>query len=288
MTQTFSQHFAPHLGLMSPDEGMFRTHAGDDPVDQIHFMADEGFTAIEDNFMAARSIETQEAIGKALRERDMRMGVIVNTMVYDRPSFVLNNKDERARLIEEVRSTAKIARRVGATHVTTLSGTAHPDLPRDYQTANMIENLKWVGDVAAEEGLVLALEPINHKGWPGTFMTEVAHAYQISKAVGLPSVKVLYDFWHQQIHAGDLLDNLELAWDEIAYFQVADNPGRVEPGAGEINYKTILRRIAEKGFDGIIGMEFGPSKPGLEGEQSMLQAMRDIDPRLPRTVKEAA
>ena len=278
MKHTFSQHFAPHLGLMSPNEGMFREHAGDNPVDQVHFMADQGFTAIEDNWMAARPIETQEAIGQALQDRGMRMGVIVNSMVYDQPTFVLNDNAERERMIQEVCNTAQVARRVGATYVTTLSGTAHQSLPRDIQTANMIENLKWVGEAAHNEGLVLALEPINHKGWPGTFVTQVAHAYLITKSVGMSSVKVLYDFWHQQIHAGDLLENLELAWDEIAYFQVADNPGRVEPGVGEINYRTLMERIAEKGFDGIIGMEFGPSKPGLDGEKAVLKAIRSIDP----------
>lgn len=274
---TFGLKFAPHLGLLSPDAGMFRHHAGDDPVDQIRFMADAGFTAIEDNWMKVRDIELQKRVGKTLEGLGMEMGVIVNTMKYAEPTFVLNDRDERERLMQEVRDTAEVAKRVGAVHVTTLSGTAHPSLPRDYQTANMIENLKWAGEVAAQEGIVLALEPINHKGWAGSFLTEIGHAYLISKAVNLPSVKILYDFWHQQIHAGDLIENIELAWDEIGYFQIADNPGRVEPGVGEINYGPVLRRIAERGFGGIIGMEFDSSAAGIEGERKVIEAMRAID-----------
>ncbi len=288
MKDRFSMQFAPHLGLLSPDRGMFRAHAGDDPVSQVHFMADQGFTAIEDNWMAARPESVQTAVGRALRERDMRMGVIVNTMVYDRPTFVLDDSGERARLMQEVRDTAKVARRVGATYVTTLSGTAHPSLPRDFQTANMIENLKWVGEVAADEGLVLALEPINHKGWPGTFVTDIAHAYLIAAAVDMPSVQILYDFWHQQIHAGDLIANLNAAWDRIGYLQIADNPGRVEPGVGEINYASIMRHVAAKGFDGIVGMEFDSSRPGTAGELAVIDAMRGIDPRGPVPHREVA
>jgi len=275
---TFALKFAPHLGLLGPDQGMFRHHAGDDPVDQIRFMAEQGFTALEDNWMKARDVEDQKRIGRALERHGMEMGVIVNTMRYAEPTFVLNDASERERLIREVRDTAEVARRVGARYVTTLSGAAHPWLPRDYQTANMVENLKWAGDAAAREGLVLALEPINLKGWPGTFMTEVGHAYLIAKAVNLPSVKILYDFWHQQIHGGDLIENLEFAWDEIAYVQIADNPGRVEPGLGEINYRSIMTRMATLGYDGIVGLEFANAGSGKTGEVSVLDAVRNIDP----------
>lgn len=278
IARPFPLTFAPHLGLNSPDGGMFRHHGGADPVDQIRFMAEQGFTALEDNWMKARDVETQRRIGQELERQGMTMGVIVNTAVYDRPSFVLDDRDERARLVREVHETAEVARRVGATHVTTLSGTAHPSVPRDYQTAAMIENLKWAGEAAAEEGLVLALEPINHKGWPGTFVTDVGHAYLIAKAVGLPSVKLLYDFWHQQIHGGDLIANLELAWDEIAYVQIADNPGRGAPGTGEINYGPILQRLADKGFPGIVGLEFENPGPGKAGERAVIEAVRAVSP----------
>ncbi len=209
-TTKFSMKFAPHLGLLSPDAGMFLHHAGDDPVDQIKFMADQGFTAMEDNWMKIRDVEVQRRVGQELERLGMEMGVIVNTMKYNEPSFVLPDLQERERLMQEVRDTSEVARRVGAKFVTTLSGTAHGSLPRDYQTANMIENLKWAGDVAGKEGIILAVEPINHKGWEGGFLTEIGHAYLISKAVGMPSVKVLYDFWHQQIHGGDLIENIEI------------------------------------------------------------------------------
>lgn len=277
-TEPFTMNYAAHLGNMSPDEGMFRHHAGPDPVDQIRFAGERGFAGIEDNWMKWRETSVQQAIGRELERSGLKMGVMVNTAVYDRPTFVLNDMEERERLMEEVRETSMAAKRVGARFVTTLSGTAHPSLPAAYQTANMIENLKWAGDVAEQEGIVLAIEPINHKGWPGTFVTDIGHAYMIARSVGMPSVKILYDFWHQQIHGGDLLENLDLAWDEIAYVQIADNPGRSEPGTGEINYASIMRRLHERGYGGLIGLEFDPVGEGISGERAVLEALRAIDP----------
>ncbi|MEL6119883.1 MAG: hypothetical protein AAFR49_09395, partial [Pseudomonadota bacterium] len=119
-TTTFSMKFVPHLGLLSPDAGMFRHHAGDDPVDQIKFMADQGFTAMEDNWMKTRDVDVQRHVGRELERLGMDMGVIVNTMKYNEPTFVLPDLQERERLMQEVRDTAEVARRVGAKFVTTL------------------------------------------------------------------------------------------------------------------------------------------------------------------------
>ena len=248
----FSLKYAPHLGLNSTTDGMFRHHGGSDPVGQVAFMAEAGFTAIEDNFMKIRDVATQTRIGREIQRHGMEMGVVVNTMVYDRPTFVLDDKTERARLVQEVRDTAEVAKRVGSTYVTTLSGTAHSSIPRDIQTRNMIENLKWAGEEAARQGIILAVEPINVKGWPATFVTNVPHGFMIVDAVDMPSVSLIYDFYHQQIDGGDLLDKLDLVESRMGYVQVADNPGRVEPGVGETNYGNVFKALKGKGFEGIV------------------------------------
>src|SRR5690606_1754145 len=92
------------------------------------------------------------------------------------------------------------------------------------------------------------------------------------KAVNSPACKILFDIYHQQITEGNIIPNIDLAWDEIAYFQVGDNPGRKEPGTGELNYRHIFRHIHSKGFTGIVGMEHGNSQPGPEGEQAVIDA----------------
>ena len=92
-----------------------------------------------------------------------------------------------------------------------------------------------------------------------------------------PSCKILFDIYHQQITEGNLIPNLDKSWEEIAYIQVGDNPGRKEPTTGEINYRNIFGRLHEKGYTGIIGREHGTSKKGKEGLKALLAAYRKID-----------
>jgi hydroxypyruvate isomerase len=100
-------------------------------------------------------------------------------------------------------------------------------------------------------------------------------AYHICKAVNSPSCKILFDVYHQQIQEGNLLPNIDACWDEIAYFQIGDNPGRNEPTTGEINYKNIFKHIHSKGYQGILGMEHGNSIDGIEGELAVIKAYKE-------------
>jgi hydroxypyruvate isomerase len=108
-------------------------------------------------------------------------------------------------------------------------------------------------------------------------LKKVSQAYQICKAVDSPACKILDDLYHQQITEGNLIPNIDLAWDEIAYFQMGDNPGRNEPTTGEINYKNVFEHIYKKGFKGVLGMEHGNSKKGKEGEIAVIEAYRKCD-----------
>jgi hydroxypyruvate isomerase len=123
----------------------------------------------------------------------------------------------------------------------------------------------------------MVLEPLNPRNHPGLFLKKIPQAYEICKAVGSPACKILDDLYHQQITEGNLIPNIDAAWEEIAYFQIGDNPGRNEPTTGEINYKNVFRHIHEKGFEGILGMEHGNAQPGKEGEQALLEAYRSVD-----------
>jgi hydroxypyruvate isomerase len=83
--------------------------------------------------------------------------------------------------------------------------------------------------------------------------------------------------YHMQRNQGDMIPNIDRAWDEIGYFQIGDNPGRKEPGTGEVNYKNIFKHIYEKGYKGVLGMEHGNAKPGKEGELALIKAYREAD-----------
>ena len=114
------------------------------------------------------------------------------------------------------------------------------------------------------------------------FLYGSPQAYSICKAVNRPSCKILFDIYHQQISEGNLIPNIDHCWDEIAYLQSGDNPGRNEPGTGEINYGNVFQHIADKGYRGIMGMEHGNSQRGEAGERAVIAAYRGVDPA-PRT-----
>jgi hydroxypyruvate isomerase len=147
----------------------------------------------------------------------------------------------------------------------------------DYQTSNVVESLKQACEILEPHNLVMVLEPLNFRNHPGMFLTESPQAYQICKAVNSPSCKILFDIYHQQIQEGNLLPNIESCWDEIAYFQIGDNPGRNEPTTGEINYKNIFKYIYNRGYQGILGMEHGNSVTGKQGEQKVINAYKLVD-----------
>ncbi len=267
----FKLKYAPHFGT-------FRHHAGEDLIDQLRFMADEGFRAIEDNGMAGRSPETQEKIRKALEELGLEMGVFVAHGEFRKVTFASNDQAARERIRKDMERAAEVAKRVGARWCTVVPGTYHQGVEWDYQTANVVENMRRAVEICEPAGLTMVLEPLNPwKDHAGCFLTRVPQAYLICRAVDSPHCKILDDLYHQQITEGNLIPNLERAWAEIAYFQVGDNPGRNEPGTGEINYRNVFRRIYEKGFAGIVGMEHGKAGKGKEGERAVIDAYVEAD-----------
>ena len=262
----FRLKYAPHFG-------MFRHHAGDDLINQLRFMTDEGFTAMEDNGMMERSKKDQEKIAREMNQLNMTMGVFVAYAEFREKTFVTHDTSIRDMLVKRMKEAVEVAKRVNAQWTTVVPGSYDNKLEWDYQTANVIENLKWCAEVCEPAGLVMVLEPLNPwRDHPGLFLTKIPQAYQICRSVGSPSCKILDDLYHQQISEGNLIPNLDMAWEEIAYFQVGDNPGRKEPTTGEINYKNIFKHLSNKGYKGVIGMEHGNQKKGKEGERAVIDA----------------
>jgi hydroxypyruvate isomerase len=265
--RTFKLNYAPHFG-------MFGAHAGKELVAQLEFMAQEGFTALEDNGLRDRPADVQEQIGRTLDRLGMRMGVFVAHQInWKQATLTLPEAAARDAFLAEVRASVDIAKRVNAKWMTVVPGHIDLRLHMDFQTANVVETLKQASGILEPHGLVMVLEPLNTlRNHPGMFLSTTPQAYLVCKAVGSPSCKILFDIYHQQISEGNLIPNIDMAWNEIAYFQVGDNPGRREPGTGEINYRNVFRHIHSKGFTGIVGMEHGNAKPGREGERAVIDA----------------
>ncbi|WP_430907268.1 hydroxypyruvate isomerase family protein [Maribacter sp. 2-571] len=271
LQHTYRLKYAPHLG-------MFKHHAGEDPIDQLGFMADQGFRAFEDNNMRNREIGLQERMAKTMQERGIEMGVFVAHEIYwDKPNLASGDAEKRTEFLNYIKASVAVAKRVNAKWMTVVPG--HLDLRQamGYQTAHVVESLKQASAILEPHGLVMVLEPLNFLNHPGLFLTGSAQAYEICKAVDSPSCKILFDIYHQQIQEGNLIANIDACWGEIAYIQIGDNPGRKEPTTGEINYTNVFKHIHSKGFNGILGMEHGNSRPDKEGEKAVIEAYKKVD-----------
>jgi len=271
--EVFNLNFAPHFG-------MFKNSVGKDLIAQIDYMADQGFRSMEDNGMKKRSLADQEKIAATMRNREMKMGVFVAHEIYwKEPNLANGDKSLREEFLGQIRESVEVAKRVNARWMTVVPGHVDLHLEMGYQTSHVIESLKQASGILEPNGLVMVLEPLNFRDHPGLFLKKTAQAYSICKAVASPSCKILFDIYHQQITEGNLIPNIDAAWDEIAYFQIGDNPGRKEPTTGEINFKQVFGHIKSKGYTDVLGMEHGNSKSGVDGEQAVIDAYRAVDPK---------
>ncbi len=270
---------APFKSAYAPHFGMFAALAGPDPVEQLEFAARAGFSAWEDNSMASRPVAEQERLAAAMDRLNMRMGVfVVNMGTAWNKSFGSGDQALRDQFLDECKTAVDVAKRVNATWMTVVCGTADDRLHPEVQTAHCIDQLRAAADIFEPHGLVMVIEPLNpYRDHPGMLLSRSTHAYAISRGVNSPACKILFDIYHQQITEGNLIPNIDACYDEIAYFQIGDNPGRNEPGTGEINYGNIFRHLRAKGFDGILGMEHGNSQPGEDGARAVLDAYRRAD-----------
>jgi hydroxypyruvate isomerase len=269
--KAFNLKYAPHFG-------MFKNLAGDGLTDQLKFAADQGFTAFEDNGMKDRPSNEQEKIAKTMQDLGMQMGVFVASATFSDVTFAKKDQAVWDQILKDIKESIEVAKRVNAKWMTVVPGVYDTKLAWEYQTANTIELLKRCCELLEPQKLVMVLEPLNHyRDHPQTFLYKSPQAYQICRAVNSPSCKILFDIYHQQISEGNLIPNIEMCWDQIGYFQIGDNPGRKEPGTGEINYKNVFKAIYARDYMGLMGMEHGNSMPGKKGDQAVLDAYRRAD-----------
>lgn len=275
-----STAIAPFTLKYGPHFGMFAKSAGTDLVDQLKFAADQGFAAWEDNGMKDRSAEEQTRIADAMSRLGIEMGVISALRgVWSKVNFAGTDESLRGEILAAMKSIVDVAQRVRTKYLTVVPGLADPKLPKGHQFANCVELLRRCCDIVEPHGLIIVLEPLNtKKDHPGVLLSESADAFALCRAVNRPSCKILFDIYHQQITEGNLISNIDRCWSEIAYMQSGDNPGRNEPGTGEIHYGNVFRHLHHKGYRGIIGLEHGNAGKGTAGERAVIAAYRAVDP----------
>jgi len=264
----FKLKYAPHIG-------MFENSAGKDPLDQIRFMADAGFLGLEDNGMMKRPAGLQQQMGDLLAKRGMTMGVFVIDGGDNWKVSLATGKPEFLDVfMKACREAVDVAKRVNAKWMTVVPGYFERNLPIGIQTGHVIDALKKGAEILEPHGLTMVLEPLSDN--PDLFLRFSDQTYMICRAVGSPACKILFDMYHMQRNEGRVIEHMDWAWDEIAYFQIGDVPGRKEPGTGEMNYRNIFAHIAAKskqaGRDFVLGMEHGNALPGADGERKLIEA----------------
>ena len=258
-------------------DGMFKNNAGEDFLEQIKWAYDQGFRSIEDNGMMGRTAEQQKKIGDLLAKLGMKMGVFVITSDswHWKTSLTTGKQEWVDKMMKDCKEAIEVAKRCNAKWMTVVPGNYERSLSHDMQTANVITALRKGAEILQPHGLAMVLESLSDN--PDLFLRGTNQAYMICKAVNSSACKFLFDMYHMQRNEGNIIANIDRVWDETPYFQIGDNPGRKEPGTGEMNYKNIFKHIYNKGYKGVLGMEHGNAKPGKDGEMELIKAYRDAD-----------
>ncbi|MBD2754562.1 hydroxypyruvate isomerase family protein [Spirosoma validum] len=269
----FKLKYAPHFG-------MFENSAGKDLIDQLKFMADMGFTALEDNGMMGRDPALQTKIGEEMTRLGMTMGVFVLDKGGNSQNSLATGKQEFVDIfLNGCKKAVETAKRVNAKFTTVVPGDFERNLPIGIQTGHVIDALRRGADILAPAGVAMVLEPLSDT--PNLFLRTSDQTYEICRAVNSPACKILFDIYHMQKNEGHIIPHINWCWSEIGYFQIGDNPGRKEPTTGEINYKNVFKYIYDKQKadkkEFIFGMEHGNSKPGKEGELALIKAYVESD-----------
>lgn len=166
------------------------------------------------------------------------------------------------------------AKALGTSRVNCLAGIAPEDADPALLRRTLVESLSYAADALERENILLVAEPINVHDMPGFFLNRSAQAIAIFDKVGSANLKLQYDVYHMQRMEGDLAATIERLLPRIGHIQIADTPGRYEPGTGEIAYDFLLRHLDALGYDGWVGAEYRP-KAGTVAGLGWMKAWRE-------------
>src|SRR5580704_14823753 len=266
-TMAWQLRYASHLGYRSAQEPLFRASVGTlDPLAHVDYAA------------SLRLAGVQGALGAAMARRGMETGCVIYTSFDNirRPLWADAGSSAREALAQELTLAFETARRVGSSHIAVLSG-IDPRGNARAQRAAFVDNLRWAAERAEKAGVVLLLESVDRARLPDMLLHHIADASEIAAAVDSPAVQLIFDTGHVQAMDGDVVRQLEAAWDHVAIVQLADTPGRLEPGSGEIDFAAVLGVLKRRRFHGLVELEFGWSVPGIETEQAFIERLRRLD-----------
>lgn len=168
------------------------------------------------------------------------------------------------------------AKALGCRRLNCLAGNRAPGVPEAKLRETLVENLRFAAEALQKEGIRLTVEPVNNKDVPAFYLTTTAQAMELFDQVAHPNLWLQYDIYHAQMMEGDLTATIRTHLPRIGHMQLADVPGRHEPGSGEIHFPNLFQFIEEAGYDGWIGCEYNPAG---KTEQGLAWAAPFLTPR---------
>ena len=173
--------------------------------------------------------------------------------------------ERRSEFRDGVQRAIEYAKALNCQQLNCLVGIAPKEADPEELRGVLLENLRYAADALAKHHIRLLIEPINTRDIPGFFLSGTEQAAAIVADVGSDNLFIQYDIYHMQIMEGDLAPTIKRHFDRIAHIQLADNPGRNEPGTGEINYPFLFRYLDEIGYRGWVGCEYKPKTSTMDG-----------------------
>ena len=226
-----------------------------DFCDAIRKVAELGFDAIETYRWRELDIDKVKA---TLDETGVEMLSICTT------EFRLTDPAYREAWVEGVKESCAAAKRLGVRRLITQVG-QDTGAPRDEQHASIVEGLKAGAPILEEYGITMMIEPLNTiVNHPGYYLWSAVEGFEIVREVESPSVKLIYDIYHQQVMEGNIIPNITNNLDLIAHLHGAGHPGRHEMQNGESNYRFIIDAVDAAGYTGAIGLEYSPLMDPIE------------------------
>lgn len=229
-----------------------------DFLDRFAAAARAGFRAVEYQFPYAHD---KQAIAERLAENDLEM-VLVNLPAGDTQAGdagIACDPNRRQEFHEGVEEGIDVALALGCPQLNCLAGIAPAGVSGSELFDTFVENLRFAADRFSQAGLRLLIEPINTRDRPGFYLSRSTQAMEIIDAVGADNLFLQFDVYHTQIMQGDIVNNFEAHRHRIRHVQIADNPGRHEPGTGELNFPFILGALDRLGYQGWVSCEYAPS-----------------------------
>jgi hydroxypyruvate isomerase len=276
---SWNLRYASHLGYRSAEQPLFRATVGGLQVeDHIALSARLGFAGVQYALAVSRPGEEHGRVAEALATASLEAGCVLyapmevcRSALWSRP-----HREVGGAIEQQLRTAIDVAASVHSRYIVVLTG-ADPDVPAQVQREHFVQNLTAVASLAASENVLLCLETIAPSSIPNMLLQHIEDAHAIVREINNPAIRLIFDTAHVHAVDGNVLQHLERCLPDISLVQFADSPGRLEPGAGTIDFRSVVDLLKDHRYRGLVELEHGWSEPTAECEAAGIRRLHEWD-----------